>query len=157
MRKAFPKRDTTVLHQQTGTFEQFLGIIEIEIVGKKLIKVAQNRAFAEELSSLGLANNKKVAKEKQKSKLYSLDPFVDEKKVLSVGGRLTNSSLNISCTHVIQLSKNGTFTELPIKQCHEKTAHGGTDITLSEIRSNGCWIIDANSKARQIIFKYVRC
>ena len=48
--KAFPKRDTTVLHQQTGTFEQLLSIVEIEIAGKKLINVAQNRAFAEELS-----------------------------------------------------------------------------------------------------------
>ena len=86
LRKAFPKRDTTVLHQQTGTFEQLLSIVEIEIAGKKLINVAQNRAFAEELSWLGLTNNKKVAKEKQKSKLYLLDPFVDEKQVLSVGG-----------------------------------------------------------------------
>ena len=50
LRKAFPKRDTTVLHQQTGTFEQLLSIVEIKIAGKKLINVAQNRAFAEELS-----------------------------------------------------------------------------------------------------------
>ena len=157
LRKAFPKRDTTVLHQQTGTFEQLLSIVEIEIAGKKLINVAQNRAFAEELSWLGLTNNKKVAKEKQKSKLYLLDPFVDEKQVLSVGGRLTNSSSNISSTHAIQLSNNGTFTELPIRHCHENTAHGGIDITWSEIRSNGYWIIDANSKTIQIIYKYVRC
>ena len=61
--------------------------------------------------------------------MYLLDPFVDEKQVLSVGGRLTNSSSNISSTHAIQLSNNGTFTELPIRQCHENTAHGGIDIT----------------------------
>ena len=29
--------------------------------------------------------------------------------------------------------------------------------TLSEIRSNGYWITDANSKKRQIIFKCVTC
>ena len=94
-----------------------------------------------------------VAKVKQNNKLHSLDPFVNEDQVLRVGGRLKNSSLNNSCTHPILLPNNGTVTELLIRWCQEKTAHGGRDITLSEIRSNGYWIIDANSKARQIIFK----
>ena len=40
--------------------------------------MAQNRAFAEEITLLGSAKNKKVAKIKQTSKLYSLDSFVDE-------------------------------------------------------------------------------
>ena len=35
--------------------------------------------------------------------------------------------------------------------------HGGRDIILSEIRSNGYWIIDGNSKTRQIIIKCVTC
>ena len=39
-----------------------LSIVEIEIAGKKIIKMAQNRACAEEINSLGSANNKKVAK-----------------------------------------------------------------------------------------------
>ena len=65
--------------------------------------------------------------------------------------------MNNSCTHTILLPKNGTATELLIRWCHEKTAHGGRDITLSEIRSSGYWIIDANSETRKIIFKCVRC
>ena len=48
--------------------------------------MAQSRAFAEEISLLGSANNKKVAKVKQNSKLDSLGPFVDEDQVLHVGG-----------------------------------------------------------------------
>ena len=118
--------------------------------------MAQSRAFAGEISSLGSAN-KKVAKVKWKNKLYSLDPSVDEGQVLHVGGRLKNSSLSNSCTYPILFPKNGTVTELLIRWCHEKTAHRGRDITLSEIRSNWYWIIDANSKTRQIIFKCVTC
>ena len=115
LRKAFPKRDKIELHQQTGTSEQLLSITEIEAVGKKIIKIAQSRAYAEEVSSLGSASNKKVAKVKQNNKLYSLDPFVDKDKVQCVGGRLKNGSLNDSCTHPILLPKNGTVTELLIR------------------------------------------
>ena len=112
------------------------------MAGKKIIKMAQGTAFAEEISSLGSASNKKVAKVKQNIKLYSLDSFVGEDQVLPVGGRLKNISLSNSCTHPILLPKNGTVTELLIRWCHEKTAYGGRDITLSEIRSSGYWIID---------------
>ena len=98
LRKAFPKRDEPELHQQIGKSEQLLSIAKIGIAGKKdnQIKMAQNRAFAEEISSLGLAKNTKIVKVKQNSKLYSLDPFVDEDQVLRVDGRLKNSSLNSS-------------------------------------------------------------
>ena len=43
---------------------------------------------------------------------------------------------------------NGALTELLIRWCHEKTAHGGSDITLSEIRGSEYWIIDASSKRK---------
>ena len=102
-RKAFPQRDKTELQKQNGTSEQLICIAEIEAAGKKIIKMAQSRAFAEEISSLGSANNKKVAKIKQNYKLYSLNAFVDEYQVLCVGGMLKNSSLNNSCTHPILL------------------------------------------------------
>ena len=58
------------------------------------------------------------------------------------------------CSSIL-LPQNGTVTELPIRWYHAKTAHGERDSTLSEIRSNGYWIIDENSKTRQIIFKCV--
>ena len=35
LRKAFPKRHKTELHQQIGTSEQLLSIAEIETAGKK--------------------------------------------------------------------------------------------------------------------------
>ena len=115
LRKFFQKRDKTELYQQIGTSEQFLSNAEIEIVKKKIIKMAQNRPFAEEISLLGLAKNKKVSKVKQNSKLYSLDPFIGEDQVLRVGGRLKNGSWNNSFTHPVLLPKNCTITELLIR------------------------------------------
>ena len=38
LRKPFPKRDKTELHQQIGTSEQLLSIADIEAAGKKIIK-----------------------------------------------------------------------------------------------------------------------
>ena len=38
LRKAFPKRDKTKLHQQIGASEQLLSIADIEGAGKKIIK-----------------------------------------------------------------------------------------------------------------------
>ena len=55
------------------------------------------------------------------------------------------------------LLKNGTVTELLIRWCHEKTAHGGRDITLSEIRSNWYWISNAKLQGNLIVFKSVTC
>ena len=64
------QKEIKQLYQQIGTLEKHLSIAETKISGKKIIKMAQNRAFAEEISSLGSAKNKKVAKAKQNSKLY---------------------------------------------------------------------------------------
>ena len=75
-----------------GTSEKLLSIAEIEIAGKKIIKMAQSRTFAEEIIALGSANNKTVTKVKQNSKLYLLNAFLDEDHVLHVGGRRKNSS-----------------------------------------------------------------
>ena len=47
IKKAFSKRDKTAA-----------SIDEVEISGKKIIKMAQSRAFTEEMSSLGSANYK---------------------------------------------------------------------------------------------------
>ena len=65
LRQVFLKRDKAELHQQIGTSEQLLSIAEIEIVGKQIIYIAQNRAFAKEINSLGSAKNKKVEKVRQ--------------------------------------------------------------------------------------------
>ena len=68
LKKVFSKRDKTELNQQIGKSEQLVSIAEIKFAGKKVIKMAQNKAFAEEISSLGSANQEKVVKVKQSSK-----------------------------------------------------------------------------------------
>ena len=157
VRKVFLKRDETKQHHQIGKSEQLLSIAEIEIVGKKDNQNGTEQSLCRTSKLSRFKNNKNVAKVKQSSKLYSLDPFVDDDQVIRVGGRHKNSSLNNICAHRILLPKNGTVTELLVRWCHGKTAHRGRDITLSGIRDNGYWIIDVNSKTKQIIFKCVRC
>ena len=80
------------LQQQIRTPEQLLSIVEIKTAGKKIIKIAQSRAFAEEINSLGSVNSKEIAKGKRNNKVYSLHPIIDEDQVLCISGRFKNSS-----------------------------------------------------------------
>ena len=62
LRKVFSIRDEGKLHQQIRKSEQPLNIAEINFAGKKVTKKTQNKAFAEEKSSLVSENQEKVAK-----------------------------------------------------------------------------------------------
>ena len=76
-----------------------------------------------------------MAKVKQNSKLNSLDLSADENNILRVDGRLNNSNLNSNCTIPTLLLKNYIATEPLLRWCHENTAYGRRNITLSEISS----------------------
>ena len=58
-----------------------------------------------------------------------------------VGGRLRQSGLEEAAKHPILLPEKGHITNLIIRWCHEKTAHSGSNMTLTEIRSPGFWVM----------------
>ena len=114
-----------------------------------IIKKLQKVAFSEEIQRLD--NLPKG------SKLFKLDPFIDENGVLRVGGRLKLSSMPFEVKHPAILPKSGHISELIIRHYHERVQHQGRGFTTTEIRSHGYWIVGMNRAVSSVIHKCVQC
>lgn len=90
------------------------------------------------------------------SPLVRLTPFLDSKGLLRVGGRLQLSSLPQDEKHPLILPKESALTSLIIRDAHLRTLHGGTQITLSFLRSE-YWIVGGRAPVRSFILKCVKC
>lgn len=82
---------------------------------------------------IDLQNSRQIS---TKRKLFQLNFFLGEKRVIRVGGRLKNSSeLDIFQKHPIPLPADSPFAKLVYSNEHEKTLHGGPLMMLSDSRS----------------------
>ncbi|XP_031346826.1 uncharacterized protein LOC116173472 [Photinus pyralis] len=90
------------------------------------------------------------------SKITSLNPFIDQDGVLRVGGRLSNSLLTYSEKHPCIIGAKSHLAHLLIIDAHQKTLHGGLQITLAYLRRR-YWIINGRRTAQGTIRKCARC
>ena len=93
----------------------------------------------------------------KRSSVYKLNPFIDERGLLRVGGSLRKSNLHFTDFHPILLSKDSCITRLIVEWCHQKTAHGGRGFTINEIRNNRFWVVRCNTVVWSLIGKCVKC
>ena len=100
---------------------------------------------------------KSSVKLKKRSTVYSLDPFMGADGLIRVGGRLKHSHFNNSCKHRVLLLKQEKLTDLVLKLCHAKCAHGGRGATLNELGRSGYWAVNDNSAVRSKLFKCIQC
>ena len=77
--------------------------------------------------------------------------------LIRVGGRLKHSHLNNSCKHPVLLPKQEKVTDLVLKWCHAKCAHGGRGARLNELRRSGYWVVNGNSAVQSKLFKCIQC
>ena len=82
---------------------------------------------------------------------------MDADGLIRVGGRLKHSHLNNSCKHLVLLPKQEKVTDLVLKWCHAKCAHGGRGATLDELRRSGYWVVNGNSSVWSKLFKCIQC
>ena len=68
--------------------------------------------------------------------------------LIGVGGRLKHSHLNNGYKHPVLLPKQEKVTDLILKWCRTKCAHGGRGDTLNELRISGYWVVNGNSAFR---------
>lgn len=115
-----------------------------------LVRIAQRTAFASELQAL--THNKPIEK---RSSIKGLDPSIDTHGVLRVGGRLSHSTLSSGERHPIILPHH-RVTELIVQQAHQRSLHGGLQLTLRVLRQN-FWILRARIFVRAHINKCVPC
>lgn len=91
-----------------------------------------------------------------KSKLISLNPFIDGNGVMRVGGRLHHSTLSYDERHPIILPPKAHFTKLLVDRYHRRTLHGGVQLMSSVLRRQ-YWIVNARNAIRHRIHRCIIC
>lgn len=93
-----------------------LSMAEITSANKSLIRHTQQIIFADEYNDL--LNKKPISR---KSKLLSLNPFIDLDHIIRVGGRLKNANIPYPVRHPMIIPKRSRLTELIIDSAHQTT------------------------------------
>ena len=71
-----------------------------------IIRLRQQQEFREEVETIMHSGNGDRKTVMKRSRVYKLDPFIDERGLLRVGGRLRKSNLHFTDFHPILLSKD---------------------------------------------------
>ncbi|XP_057330973.1 uncharacterized protein LOC130671223 [Microplitis mediator] len=128
-----------------------LSTVDLELAKTLLIKYTQSQYYSQELKLLkdgdSLHRNHRLAK---------LIPYVDYNGVLRVGGRLKNSLLDDDKKNPAILPRSSRLSTLLIEHSHQKTFHGGTQLTLADLRRS-VWIEGGRVPVRSHILRCVVC
>ena len=81
----------------------------------------------------------------ESSSVNQLDPFLDNRAILWVGGRLRKSNLTEEENHSVILPKKCEVSSMIIQWSHHSVAHGARGMTLNHLRQNAIWIVNANA------------
>lgn len=115
------------------------------------VKIVQKGHYGQELKSL--LGDGSVS---TRSKILSLTPFIDDSKVIRVGGRLQNSVMPFRSKHPIVVPKNHPFTIAIINHYHLKYFHAGPQALLAAVRQT-FWPVNGKELTRKIVRKCIRC
>lgn len=128
-----------------------LTALEVRFTLLQCLKYTQKIYFAEELHYL--RNKHSVSK---KSKVYNLNPFLDEDGCIRVGGRLQHSNLDFAKKHPYILPAKAHLTKLIVENEHVRLLHAGTQLVLSSLRQR-FWIVNGRNTIRHIIHQCLKC
>ncbi|XP_063386868.1 uncharacterized protein LOC134672845 [Cydia fagiglandana] len=146
----YARRLLTYLKEKTTNTEKTITTQELEKALLVCIKAVQAEYFNEDIESL--KTRKRVS---TKSKLRTLNPYLDENDILRVGGRLCYSELDEERKHPIILCKCH-FTYLIMHDAHRRTLHGRYQLTLNYIRSK-YWILRVKGLLTTYLRKCLKC
>lgn len=120
-----------------------------------LSRIAQMQSFPSLYNNL--SKNLPLKGCKEANKVLNLNVFLDESKLIRVGGRLCNSyEFNLDKKHPILLCSKSRFTILLFESYHKKLLHAGSQLLLSTIRE--CWWpLAGRNLARKTVHQCVAC
>ena len=128
-----------------------LKAIENQTATEHLIKCRQELFLRRPKGYLN--GNKAVPK---KIKLESLTPFIDEKGLIRVGGRLRNSDCPTLMKHPYLIPKASPIAEMMIFDPHVESLHGGCQLVLSITRQH-FWVNSAKSLIKKLLKNCIIC
>lgn len=117
-----------------------------------IVKLVQSQAFPEEIKAL--QKDKCV---KSTSPLSGFNPYIDDKTILRVGGRLKHADMSSKVKNPVLLPKESHVSKLLVLHNHGKVQHQGRGITQNELRQNGYWILGGSRLVQSIIHKCAVC
>lgn len=130
------------------------GPLQVDELNKSLltlVKHSQRNSFNEEYNAI--KNNKAV---NRKSKLLSLNCFIDSEDLLRVGGRIKNSDFDFDKKHPLILDAKHHLTILLFRHEHERLFHAGPQHLLASIREK-FWPIGGRCLARGTTKQCITC
>ena len=130
-----------------------LSAAELEAAEYAIVRFTQANSFAKDLTLLKSTDRKNVLR---KSSLYRLNPFIDERGMIRVGGRLRRDNAQYDVKYPIVLPYKGHVTDLIIRNLHLELGHAGRNHVLSSVRSK-YWVLHGNAAVRRIIASCVHC
>lgn len=133
--------------RQTGP----LTVSEIEEAKLVWLRQAQVVSFPDELAALSKGNLVS-----SKSKLKLLNPFLDSRHIIRVGGRLSNSSLTENAKFPIVLPSHHKITQLLFKHEHIQLLHAGPQALLSHMHLS-YWPLRGRNLSRITVHKCITC
>lgn len=113
------------------------------------VKIVQNESYHKEICDI-----------RRNSQCHSpaisqLTPFIDERGILRMNGRVGNADMIEQKTAIILPSKHW-FTTLLIRDAHESVLHGGVQLTLRKLRDQ-FWIVHARNQVKKHVHECVIC
>lgn len=116
-----------------------------------IMRIVQRDCLSCELNDL--SNQRPIH---PKSKILSLNPFLDTSGLIRVGGRLRNSKFNFDKKHPILLPAKHHVTILIFRSEHIRLLHAGPQHLLSIIRER-FWPISGRNIAKKVVLECVPC
>ncbi|XP_063390141.1 uncharacterized protein LOC134675762 [Cydia fagiglandana] len=115
------------------------------------LKMSQEIEFPEEIDHL--KSGKAI---KKSSRLLQFTPYLDDKGLLRLGGRLKHAELSMDQKHPVIITKNNVLLPVLLDDAHKNTLHGGPHLMTPYLRSK-YWIIKGGSSIKQFYKKCITC
>lgn len=123
---------------------------EIEFALLKLLKILQAHWFKNEISKI------EAQRPVANSKLCNLNPFLDDRGILKVGGRLNNSKFKFEEKNPAILSPRSHLARLIAEETHLRLMHAGPQHTLAIVREN-FWIVGGRILIKRVVHQCIPC
>lgn len=127
-----------------------LSVEELQGSLTALIRCIQTEHFSEEIAQLESGQPLKNAS------IQSLCPFLDDQRLLRVGGRLHNAPVPYEQKHPLLLPPKIHFVNLLIQHEHLRLGHAGAQTVLANLRQR-FWPINALGQIKKVIHQCITC